>query len=347
MNRIHLKHGSPLQLDMLMTGRHPEYEGVWVAHQIQGQDVLFTRMVEDAPSALKVWAKAIRAISLTATLMPSLAVVLWIMFMGHDIHTFSAVCAVFGVLFLQVSVNLFNDVGDYLKLIDLPTSLGGSGVIQQGWLSTHEVKKGAWLSLITGCALGLPALFFAPEGIITCGILAVIGVVGYSGKPFNFKYKAMGDFTVFALCGPVLTMGMSYATTGMLQDGVLLIGAFFGFAAAAILNANNMNDIEVDTRRGASTLASLLGFRLARNWQFAYYLGAYACLFILMGLSNAVMLLPIVTLPLVLLQIKKLKQTDNSSDISLAEVRFDAAKLHLLMGLLLCAAITALIIFFR
>lgn len=347
MNRIHLKHGSPLQLDMLMTGRHPEYEGVWVAHELQGQDVLFTRMTDVAPSSLKVWAKAIRAISLTATLMPSVAVVLWVMFMGHEINLLSTVCAVLGVLLLQVSVNLFNDVGDYIKLIDLPTSLGGSGVIQQGWLSTNQVKNGAWLSLIMGCALGMPAMAFAPEGIITCGVLAVIGVVGYSGKPFNFKYQAMGDFAVFALCGPILTMGMSYAATGTLHDGVLLIGTFFGFAAAAILNANNMNDIEVDTSRGASTLASVLGFKFARNWQFAYYLGAYACLFFLMGLSSAVMLLPLVTLPLVLLQIKKLKQTDNSSDASLAEVRFDAAKLHLLLGLLLCAAISSLLIFFK
>ena len=191
MNRIHLKHGSPLQLDMLMTGRHPEYEGVWVAHELQGQDVLFTRMTDVAPSSLKVWAKAIRAISLTATLMPSVAVVLWIMLMGHEINLLSTVCAVLGVLLLQVSVNLFNDVGDYIKLIDLPTSLGGSGVIQQGWLSTNQVKNGAWLSLIMGCALGMPAMAFAPEGIITCGVLAVIGVVGYSGKPFNFKYQAM------------------------------------------------------------------------------------------------------------------------------------------------------------
>ena len=343
MDRIHLKQGTALQSEMLMTGKHPEYDGVWVAHEIQGQDVLFIRMTGDTPNLTRVWMKAVRAISLTATLMPSLAVLLWLQLLNFEINWLASICAVLGVIMLQVSVNLFNDVGDYLKLIDLPSSLGGSGVIQQGWLSTRMVKKGAFLTLIIGCLLGIPALMMSPEGILICGMFAVMGVMGYSGKPFNFKYKAMGDIVVFALCGPILTMGMSYAATGALQDGVLLIGSYFGFAAAAILNANNMNDIEVDTSRDASTLASVLGFKLARNWQLGYYLGAYFCLLNLVALSNAFIALPLITLPLVMLQIKKLKSTDNSSDERLADVRFDAAKLHLLLGVIFCLTLGGLI----
>jgi 1,4-dihydroxy-2-naphthoate octaprenyltransferase len=326
-----------------MTGRHPEYEGVWVAHEIQGQDVLFSRMKETGPSQLKVWLKSIRVVSLTATMMPSLAILLWVHMLSLDVDWLAAVCAVLGVMTLQISVNLFNDVEDYLKLIDLPGSLGGSGVIQQGWLSAQQVRKGALIALFIGCALGLPALLVSPQGILTCGILAVIGVVGYSGKPFNFKYKAMGDLAVFALCGPILTMGMSYAATGTIQEGVILIGSFFGFAAAAILNANNMNDIKVDTSRGATTFASILGFKFARNWQFGYYLGAYICLLLLVGLSSEWILLPLITFPLVMMQIKKLKSTNDSSAPSLAEVRFDAAKLHLLLGVILCSTLIGLI----
>ena len=70
MNRIHLKQGSALQLEMLMTGSHPEYDGVWVAHEIQGQDVLFIRVTDSIPSKLFIWARAIRAISLTTTVLP-------------------------------------------------------------------------------------------------------------------------------------------------------------------------------------------------------------------------------------------------------------------------------------
>lgn len=344
MDRIHLKLDSVGQRSMLLTGKHPDYEGLWVAHEVHGQDVLFERIKEDSPSALHSWLSAIRAISLTATLMPALAVILWLLVMEMSVDWITAVTAIVGVLFLQISVNLFNDVGDYLKLIDLPSSLGGSGVIQKGWLTTRQVRHGAWLSLIIGCSLGIPALIKQPEGILTCGILAVLGVIGYSGKPFNLKYRALGDFAVFALCGPILTMGVSYAAVGSIVPGVLLIGCFFGFAAAAILNANNMNDIEVDTGRGASTLASVMGFKLARNWQAAYYAAAYVAVILLVLDSYLWLLLPLLTFPLVLKQISILKRTANSSDESLAEIRFDAAKLHLLLGILVCCSLVIIIL---
>lgn len=343
MNRINLKYGSTLQKSMLENGVHPEYEGIWIAQEISGQDVLFERVNEERVNRITVWFKAIRAISLTATFMPALAVILWLNLMGVSVNVFNAVTSIVGVLLLQIAVNLFNDVGDYLKLIDLPSSLGGSGVIQKGWLTCNQVKHGAWICLIAGCILGLPALLMSPSGILFCGIMALIGVVSYSGKPFNLKYKALGDLTVFALCGPILTMGMSYSSTGELHQGVVLIGSFFGFAAAAILNANNMNDIEVDTSRGASTLASVFGYKFARKWQVAYYLAAYICLFLLWDISTVWILIPLLTVPLVLIQYKKLKATNNSSDPSLAEVRFDAAKLHLLMGLLLCVSLGVMI----
>lgn len=339
MDRIHLKLNSAMQRLMLWTGRHPDYEGIWVAHEVHGQDVLFERVHTEAPAKLKSWLVAIRAISLTATLMPALAVCLWLMAMEVSIQWFPTLCAIAGVLFLQIAVNLFNDVGDYLKLIDLPTSLGGSGVIQKGWLTTKQVRNGAWFSLVLGCLLGVPALMQAPVGILACGLMAVFGVIGYSGKPFNLKYRALGDFAVFALCGPILTMGVSYAATGAIEAGVLLIGCFFGFAAAAILNANNMNDIVVDTGRGAATLASVIGFQLARNWQAAYYMAAYVSIGLLVEASSYWVMLPMVTLPLAIKQIATLKRAAHSSDDALAEIRFDAAKLHLLMGVCLCVGL--------
>lgn len=340
MNRIYLTYGSNLQSILLETGRHPDFDGVWVAQELKGQDILFERVDSDTqgPSTLGIWFKAIRAISLTATFMPSMAILLWFQLMEVAINPYLAASSIMGVLFLQVSVNLFNDVGDYLKLIDLPTSLGGSGVIQNGWLTCKQVKEGAQVSLIIGCLLGLPALWASPAGVLLCGFLAVIGVVTYSGKPFNLKYKALGDVAVYGLCGPILTMGLSYGISGELQLGVLLIGSYFGFAAAAILNANNMNDIKVDTNRGAVTLASVLGFKLARKLQLGYYIAAFFSLYLLLEHSGLIIFIPLLLLPLAWAQYKKLKATNNSSDVSLENIRFDAAKLHLLMGGLLCAS---------
>ena len=314
----------------------------WVAQQVDANQVGFSQMDVERPSGLFCWFKAIRAISLTATLMPALATLLWLSLLGLPINLWIASGAVFAVVLLQMSVNLFNDVEDYFKLIDLPGTLGGSGVIQQGWLSAQQVARGAWVCLVLGCLAGLPALLNAPVVVLLCGAAAVVGVLGYSGWPLRLKYRALGDAAVLLLCGPALTFGIAAAATGAdlstLPVGVLALGLFFGFAATAILNANNINDLYVDGARGSVTLAAKLGFVFARHWQTLYYLLAGFALVTLQQYEQAAiwMLLPFLATPLVLMQLRALYLADRPDHQDLAQVRFQAAQTHLLLGVLLC-----------
>ncbi len=315
----------------------------WVAQQINAEQVGFGQVNGHAPSGVVCWFKAIRAISLTATLMPALATLLWLWLLGLPVNPWIAGSAVLAVVLLQMSVNLFNDVEDYFKLIDLPGTLGGSGVIQQGWLTAHQVARGAWICLLLGCVLGLPALWHAPVVVLLCGIAAVIGVLGYSGWPLRLKYRALGDAAVLALCGPVLTFGIAAAATGFapadMPQGLLALGLFFGFAATAILNANNINDLYTDGARGSVTLAAKLGFVLARHWQAFYYLLAGLALLRLQSFesSSVWMLLPLLASPLIVKQLLALYKADRPDHEDLAMVRFQAAQTHLLLGVLLCA----------
>ena len=324
---------------VLLTGELPDKDGGWVAQKVESDQVYFSQVAPARVPTIKAWLISIRAISLTATLMPALACLLWLSFSGLDIDYTDSVLAITGLLLLQIAVNLLNDVGDYLKLIDLPNTPGGSGVIQQGWLTARQFQYAAWGALFLGCVCGLPALLKAPEGIFFCGLLGVIGVLGYSGRPFNLKYQALGDASVFLLCGPVLTMGMSYAATGQLQDGVLLLGGYFGFAAAAILNANNMSDIRVDEARGAKTLASVIGFQWARHGQVMYYAFALLSLLALYKALTFWVLLPLLLFPLLLQQLKTLYGAQNSWEQQLTTLRFEAAKLHLVLGVAVCVSL--------
>lgn len=339
MNLLFIKSHSHELTPLLMSGHYPGKGKGWVANKVANGQVEFEQICPAPVSRVFIWFKAIRAISLTATFMPAMAVLLWLVSHGYSINYWAFTCAVFGLLFLQVSVNLFNDVGDYLKLIDLPSTPGGSGVIQAGWLTTNQVKQAALGSLVLGCCLGLPALLKAPLPIIICGILAVIGVVGYSGKPFNFKYRALGDASVFLLCGPILTIGLSYAALGELAKGIVLVGVYFGFAASTILNANNISDIEIDTKHGAVTLACVLGFRKAIVLQTLYYTGTFSSLLALLVFHDLTILLPFLLSPLVITQLGIFMKAPDSSDAALTGLRFQAAKLHLLLGILLCAAL--------
>lgn len=308
----------------------------WVAQKQEQDNIVFYNVPSEKPSWLFAWFKATRAISLTATLFPAIATLILCSGVFAEIDIFTVVTALLSMLMLQISVNVFNDVEDYLKLIDLPDTLGGSGVIQSGWLSTKSMKHFAWVMLLLACVFALPAITKSPVYISLCAVLAGLGVLGYSGKPFQFKYRALGDVFVFLLCGPVLTIGVSLAATNLVTLNAVILGCFFGLIACGILNANNLNDINVDTAQGGKTLASILGFAQARWLQLGYYGLALISLLPLSGLMGGLILLPWLLLPLVYRHLSILFKAKVCDEPSLAQVRFDAAKLHMALSLSIC-----------
>ncbi len=319
------------------------HQRIWlVAKRRFMQNVLIQ---QPKPSLLWRIFKAFRALSLTATVMPIVATWLFLLTTGHVINSFNGVTAILAVMCLQISVNVFNDIADHNKKIDLPGTLGGSGVIQQGWLSASQMSFIGWLSLMLAFILGLPSLLFSPMGVSICAVFALIGVLGYSGKPFYFKYVGLGDVLVWLLCGPILVAGFSFAITAQLMWPVLLIGAYFGFIAAAILNANNINDMAIDAASGAKTLAIKLGFERARRLQLFYYVGAFSMTLGLFYWLGFWVVLPWLALPLVMGHIRCLMAAPTGDHASLSDVRFNAAKLHLVLGLLLSASVGLALVF--
>lgn len=310
----------------------------WVATQHNSEGISFKRITDPKPSLFWRIFKALRLISLTATVMPALATVLLLIWSGIPVNVGNVITAILALVFLQVAVNIFNDVADYKKLIDLPDTLGGSGVIQQAWLNAQQMSYLAWSALILSGVFALPALLSAPIPILICAFIAFLGVMGYSGWPFYFKYNGLGDVVVWLLCGPLLVFGVSMAASGLFLELALLVGLYFGFAATAILNANNMNDMKIDLASGATTLAIRLGFEKARLLQVGYYLGVLLSSCVLAWYLSAWFLLPLLAIPLVAQQVKMLYSVSFGWDEKLQDIRFDAAKLHLLFGILLCVA---------
>jgi 1,4-dihydroxy-2-naphthoate octaprenyltransferase len=317
----------------LLWTAHDGEQQPWVAQELNNDQLRFTLGDTVQPSAFKIWFQAVRAISLTATATPALAVLCWLAVRGQPIDFMMAGSALLGVLCLQMAVNLLNDVSDYLKLIDLPGTLGGSGVIQQGWRSAQQIQHAAYVCLLAGVCFGLPVVLFHPA-LWLIAICAIGGVLLYSAQSWGLKYRALGDLAVWLLCGPLLTIGISLAATGDWQIEVIWLGSFFGFTACAILHSNNLNDINADTQRGAITLAALQGFRLARFWLFFYYIAAFVSLVPVLWqapAASAVLLSLLALLPL----LRKLFLAQEAHSPLLNEIRFDTAKFHLLSGVLL------------
>jgi 1,4-dihydroxy-2-naphthoate polyprenyltransferase len=349
-----------LELDQVIeNGRVVEGGQEWIAlprgltSHAGGADALEFELVDPAalvrPSAVALWMQTVRAVSLTATFTPCLAVLLFGLGRGWGAHWAWVICSWVGVVALQIAVNLLNDIEDYRKLIDLPGSLGGGGAIQQGWLSVRQIRHVAYAGLTIGMILGIPALTVSPQVMLAVGLIAGIGTIGYSGRPFGFKYKALGDVAVLALCGPGLTVGFATAAFGesfaevWKDPGIWAIGWMLGLAACSILHTNNLQDMTLDRSRGATTVATLLGDRGGRVLLALFYLSSFASwvLYALnsSGLSWTAMVVPLLSALPVAAFVWSILVAADLGQAAHQLIRVRAAQLHLVMGLSLSSGL--------
>ena len=108
---------------------------------------------------------------------------------------------------------------------------------------------GLWLALVGGPVL------------IGLGVLAVVAALAYTGGPFPYGYRALGEVFVFIFFGLVAVVGTAYLQA-LRFDALFLVAAIPpGALITAILVVNNLRDIPTDTAAGKRTLAVVLGER--------------------------------------------------------------------------------------
>ncbi|MCP1326369.1 1,4-dihydroxy-2-naphthoate octaprenyltransferase, partial [Halomonas sp. 707D4] len=124
---------------------------------------------------------------------------------------------------------------------------------------------GLWLLL---AAFGLqwgPLLIFVLLGAASL-LAAITYTVGLGTTPYG--YRGLGDVAVFVFFGLLGVLGTYYLHTQALSGLALLPAAVCGLLCTAVLNVNNVRDIESDARNGKITLAVKLGRRraIAYHW---------------------------------------------------------------------------------
>lgn len=300
----------------------------------------------EIPSLLKRLMLSTRPFSLTATATPGLVVLgSGMIIEGLKPNLTSFVLSLLAVVFLQASTNVMNDVYDHLKGIDFPGDIGGSGVIQKGWLSAKSLFIFALVLCAGALALGALPLLLSWKSVGWIGALGLAGGLGYSGLGIGLKYRALGDLIVLILCGPALTFGFSlvtFGTHGTSGASMSYTGLILGLAAVGILHANNLNDLEVDHQRGARTVANLIGFKYSQKY-FSWIYFAILGISVLGALTKQVpfwfSLAPLLVGPLILKAVNQVKRASGPLSPSIALIRFEAAKIHLLFGISLLFAL--------
>lgn len=179
---------------------------------------------------------------------------------------------------LQVLSNLANDYGDAASGADDQARIGPVRAVSSGMLTPQAMRKGMVITASVAALLGLLLLatafgsqwkhFIAFLLLGAAALLAAVTyTVGLGGKPYG--YRGLGDISVFVFFGLLGVLGTYYLYTQQLSWLPFLPAAACGLLATAVLNVNNVRDIESDARNGKITLAVRLGRPNAINYHWA------------------------------------------------------------------------------
>ncbi|KAF1367312.1 1,4-dihydroxy-2-naphthoate polyprenyltransferase [Yokenella regensburgei] len=267
-------------------------------------------MTESQPiSRTRAWLESLRPKTLPlafAAIVVGTTLAWW---QGH----FDPLVAVLSLItagLLQILSNLANDYGDAVKGSDKPDRIGPLRGMQKGVITQQQMKRALIVTVALICLCGLGLLFAAWQGIgdfigfLVLGGLSIIAAITYTVGTRPYGYIGLGDISVLVFFGWLSVMGSWYLQAHNLHPAIFLPATACGLLAAAVLNVNNLRDINSDRENGKNTLAVRLGPQLARRYHACLLMGALLCLalFNLISLHSAWGWLFILAAPLLVKQ---------------------------------------------
>jgi 1,4-dihydroxy-2-naphthoate polyprenyltransferase len=250
--------------------------------------------------------RATRLPFLSATVVPVLLGIM-IAAAGGAFDLVSALLTIVGASFIQLGLNVANDVFDTVQGADdanvTPTKYsGGSRVIQYGLLSLRQMATLAALFYGVGGAIGL--LLLATRGspaLLVIGLVGIVVSIGYTAAPLKLVYRGLGEVAVAVGFGPLMLLGAYVVQTrGALSWEPVIASIPIALLVALILYVNEIPDRRGDAQAGKRTLpvrlsreAIIRGYDVAVAIAYAVVVGGA-----LAGFLPLTALLVLLTLPL-------------------------------------------------
>jgi len=228
------------------------------------------------PSAVRTWILAARPHTLPAAgagvavgLGAALAT-------GAPLRLDTALACLAVALLLQVLANFANDLSDFRRGADTPDRQGPLRVAASGLVTERQLEVAIAITIGLAGLVGLYLVLVGGWALLAIGVLAVVAALAYTGGPFPYGYRAMGEIFVFIFFGLVAVAGTAYLQSLTLDPLYVVAAVPPGALITAILVVNNLRDIPTDTAAGKRTLAVVLGKRQTQG-EYGALLGvAYA-----------------------------------------------------------------------
>ena len=186
----------------------------------------------------------------------------------------------------QMLSNFANDYGDGLKGTDNQERIGPKRVLQQNLLSEKSLFRGILITAVIGFILATVTILIAFEVselksslvFLALAVAAIFAAYKYTAGKGAYGYYAMGDVFVFVFFGLLAVGGSYFLQTKQLNNVLWCFATAIGGLSTAVLNLNNMRDMQNDIAVGKKTIAALLGLKGAKIYHTILVMGSITAL---------------------------------------------------------------------
>ncbi|MDU8923655.1 1,4-dihydroxy-2-naphthoate polyprenyltransferase [Pasteurellaceae bacterium LIM206] len=258
-------------------------------------------------NTFKTWFETARPKTLPlalAIIFTGSAVAYWF---NHFDWTITLLCLLTATL-LQILSNFANDYGDFQKGSDTAERIGPLRGIQKGNMTAAQLKKGLIVTIVLILISGFALLTVSYRSLqdlivfIALGIASIVAAIAYTVGKKPYGYLGLGDIFVFLFFGLLAVGGTYYLQAHNINRTVFLPAAACGLLSTAVLNINNMRDIEQDRKAGKHTLVVRLGAEKSRVYHCILLALAVLCygLFAAVNVPSAAGFLFVLAIPLLI-----------------------------------------------
>jgi 1,4-dihydroxy-2-naphthoate octaprenyltransferase len=228
-------------------------------------------------SRLRPWLLAARPATLWASVAPVLigSGLAW----GQEVFRWDAfIVTLAAAVLINIGANFANDVSDARRGADGPARIGPTRAVASGLIGPRAMWAGVAVVFGLAAAGGIYLTAIAGWPVLVIGAASLLAAITYTGGPFPYGYRALGEAAVFVFFGLVGTVGSRFVHDGTAPGAAWLLAIPAGMLVCSILVANNVRDVDTDRAADKLTLAVLLGRKGGRRLFGGLVFGAFAVL---------------------------------------------------------------------
>ena len=184
------------------------------------------------------------------------------------------------ILFLQISVNLFNDALDGRQGLDNSHRLGPLRLVGSGCLSFSQVRFMAFVSCFTAVLFAIPLIIQGGMPVFLAGVISLFLSYFYTGSKYSLLQLGLSEIAVVLFFGFCIIFGVYYIQSLELDSQLIYLSLQCGLWALSLLLINHLRDEKEDKKKGRKHIVTFYGrthslFIFAGTQAFIYLLCFY------------------------------------------------------------------------